>query len=327
MTDTIRVVATTLALAAAILACASRAPAEPGLLLIAHGSPSPEWNRPVLDFGQRVAVEVKKKGRFKAVRTAMLEAAEPNVPTAVAELEAAGCDRIVAVPLFVAPTGHTHFDVPAVLGIYSSPRTAAVLEQDGVKAARPKVPITLTQTLSEGEVLPKYALDQVRKLSKTPKDEALVLLAHGDPEHQMLADRLMRQIATHCCGEAGVGYADWAYIGVGQEYLSDGVAAVKTALRHRKRVLVVGIYVSTSAAKIHQRCVATVQHRESGFDPFRGKDVAMSDAPVVAHPEFLRGVLEIAHTALTAAPTGMPAHGTGRESRVTGADLPSLPRS
>lgn len=281
-----------------VVSTSSPAFAEPGLLLVAHGSPSPEWNQPVFDLGTRVAEEVTKRGGFKAVRTALLEAAQPDIPTAVAELESAGCDRIIAVPLFVAPTGHTHFDVPAALGIYASPRTSAVLAEEGATAARPKVPITLTQTLAEDEILLEYALQEVRKISKTPQQEALIVLAHGDPEHALLADRLMRRITTYCCGEAGIGYGDWAFIGVGQEYLSQGVPSVETALQHRKRALVVGIYLSTSAAKIHARRVAAMPHREAGVDPFTGKDVALSEGAIIQHPAFLGWILDSAYAAI-----------------------------
>jgi len=290
-----------LAVMIGVAATQSPALADPGLLLIAHGSRSAEWNKPVLDFGGQVAEEVKKTGRFKAVRTAMLEAAKPDIPTAVAELEAEGCDRIIAVPLFVAPSAHTHFDVPAVLGIYTSPRTSRVLVQEGAQAARPKVAITVTQTMSEGQVLPKYALDQVRKLSKSPKEEALVILAHGDPEHQLLADRLMRQVTTYCCGEAGIGYGDWAFIGMGQEYLSHGVPAIRTALEHKKRVLVVGLYVASSAAKIHRRVVA-MQQPGKEFDPFRGKEVIFSDEAIIGHPDSLRWVLDAAQGGISPVP-------------------------
>ena len=273
---------------------ASPAVADPGLLLVAHGSPSPEWNGPVLEFGRRVAKEVEKRGRFKAVRTAMLEFAKPDVPTAVAELEAAGCDRIIAVPLFIAPSGHTHFDVPAVLGIYWSPKIAAVLAGEGAKAAQPKLPIVLTQTLSESDILDKYVLDQVRKLSKSPKDEALVLLAHGDPEHHLLIERLMRRIATYCCGEAGISFGDWASVGVGQKYAANGVPAIQNALEHRNRVLVVGVYVSITAAKIHQRSEKRVRGHGPASAPFREADVALSDELAINHPAFLQGVLEAA---------------------------------
>ena len=39
-----------------------RAYAEPGLLIIAHGAPMPEWNSPVLELGQKVAAQVRKGG-------------------------------------------------------------------------------------------------------------------------------------------------------------------------------------------------------------------------------------------------------------------------
>jgi hypothetical protein len=245
---------------------------------------------------------MKKEGRFRAVRTALLESAQPDIPTAVAELEAAGCDRIVAVPLFVAPSGHTHFDVPAVLGIYSSSSTAATLAAEGAKAARPKVPLALTQTLAEGPVLSDYALEQVRKLSKSPKDEAVVLLAHGDPDHHLLIERRMRQIATRCCGEAGIGYADWAYIAVGQEYASQGIPAIRAALEHKKRVLVVGLYVSSSAQAIHRRAVATMSKREAGDDPFQGKDIVFSSEPILSQPDLLDWITKTSAAALPAEP-------------------------
>jgi len=264
----------------------SLAAADPGLLLVAHGSPSAEWNKPVIEFGRRAAAEIKKDGRFKAVRIAMLEAAQPNVPTAIAELESEGCDRIVAVPLFVAPSGHTHFDVPAVLGIYSSPTVAATLASEGVKPAKPKVPIILTNTLSDGDVLQKYALAEVRKLSKTPQEEAIVILVHGDPEHQLLVERMLRHVTTYCCGEAGISYGDWVSIGMGQDYQAETAPVIKAALEHKKRVLIVGLYLSTTASAIQQLSAKAANPHHPPL-PFSQQTVALSDAAVVDHPELL----------------------------------------
>ncbi len=276
----------------------ARSTAAPGLLLVAHGSPSPEWNKPLLAFGEKVAAKLSENGQYKAVRTAMLEAAQPDVATAVAELQAAGCSRIVAIPLFVAPSGHTHFDVPAVLGIYRSPAILTALAQEGANIARPSVPIVLTLTVSQGGVLEKFASEEVRRLSKAPADEAVVILAHGDPDHQLLVDRHMRRVVTCCCGQSGIDYGDWAYIAVGQEYHSAGVSAIQTALQHKKRVLVVGLYISTSAAKIYARAVAMPCHHESKSDPFQGQDVVFSDATIVAHPALMQWVLDTAGSAL-----------------------------
>ncbi len=292
---------------AGVLAC-EIACADPGLLLIAHGSPSAAWNQEVLDLGQRVAEEVGKTGEFCAVRTAFLEAAQPDVPTALAELEAQGCDRIVAVPLFIAPSGHSHFDVPLVLGTFFSPPIAKALAEEGLRAAQPKVPVMVTCTLDEGDLLPQFVIDQVRKLSKAPQDEALVILLHGDPDHQLLIERLMRRIATQACGATGIQYADWASIGMGmQDFRTQGAFAISRALEHKRRVLVAALYLATSAEEIHRR--ATARHGQSAHDSpsnspqnstdnlFDG-DVVFSAEKLISHPGLLAWVVQTARAAV-----------------------------
>jgi len=273
--------------------------ADPGLLLVAHGSSNPEWNKPVLELGIRIATEVARRGKFKAVQTALMEEAQPDIPKAVAQLEAAGCDRIIAVPLFIAPTSHTHFDVPAALGVYSSPKTTMALKQEGTEPARSRVPITLTQTVSEDDIILRYVVQEVLKLSKSPREEAFILLAHGDPDHNLLIDRLMRRIATNCSGETGIGYGDWAYIGVGQEFRHNGVPVIETALQYRKRVLVVGLYLSSSADRIYQRQIAPKSGKDAVSNLFTGKDVVFSEATIIQHPEFINWVLDSAYAALS----------------------------
>ncbi|HID21670.1 MAG TPA: hypothetical protein EYP14_04640, partial [Planctomycetaceae bacterium] len=174
----------------AFLFLAASTPAWPktGLLVIAHGARSKHWNEPVIELGRRVERLALESGEFSAVRTAMLELTQPDIPTAVEELQRAGCERIVAVPLFIAPSGHTLFDVPAVLGIFFSPELKAALNREGLTTARPSVPVVLTETLGE-ELLAEFVLSEVRRLSKQPEDEALVLLAHGSHDHGPLVER------------------------------------------------------------------------------------------------------------------------------------------
>jgi sirohydrochlorin ferrochelatase len=283
---------------ATMATCPSNASAAPGVLLIAHGSPSPEWNRPVLGFGKIAEEAILARGGVTAVRTALLEAAEPSIPAAVKELEAAGCDRIIAIPLFIAPSGHTHFDVPAALGIYTSPETSKALAAEGAVPAVPRVPIVLLPTLSEGDLLQQYVVDQVRKLSKSPQEEAIILLAHGDPEHELLVERLLRRIASYGCGQTGIDDADWASIGVGQEYLAQGIPVINAALERKKRVVVVGLYLSTTAAKIHARHGKAAQGHSPAITSTRTGDVVFSEEPLIAHPGCLNWVVESVHNTL-----------------------------
>jgi hypothetical protein len=227
-----------------------------GVLIVAHGSPSPAWNQPILDFTTRVDKEAVHNGLCDTVCTAFLEFATPDIPSQVAHLEELGCDRIISIPLFIIASSHTHFDVPAVLGIYSSQSVLKVLEGEGVKVARSKIPITLTNTCSEeGNLLEEFLLAQIRELSVDPKDESLVILLHGDSLHNGLIEEKMRALASYCCGETGIRSADWASIGVGQDYLETGISTISRAIEHNPRVLVVSLYVSTTAKKIHDRVV------------------------------------------------------------------------
>jgi hypothetical protein len=245
---------------------------------------------------KKIGEKIPPGGAFRAVRTAFLEFAEPDVPAMVKELEQAGCDRIVAVPLFIAPSGHSHFDVPAVLGVYDSPSIREVIAEEGGAVAVPKVPVVLTGTMEEGDCLDAFALEEVRALSKSPKDEAIVFLLHGDGGHSGLIEDMMRRIATHCCGEAGISYANWASIAVGQEYAERGIPAIQRALERKKRVLVVGLYISMSAKRIHERAMQGLKDhagRPQG-DPFKDRDVAFSDRALISSPSTLQWVVESA---------------------------------
>lgn len=279
------------------------ASADPGLLIVAHGSPSASWNEPVLQLEKKVGENIHPGSAFRAVRTAFLEFAKPDVPTVLEELERAGCDRIVAVPLFIASSGHSHFDVPAVLGVYDSPSIRAMIAEEGGRMAVPKVPVVLAGTMAEGDCLDAFALEEVRALSKSPKEEGIVFLLHGDGGHSGLIEDMMRRIATRCCGEAGISYADWASIGVGQEYGVRGIPAIQRALEHRNRVLVVGLYVSLSAKRIHERAMQglTDHAGRPKADPFKDQDVAFSDKALISSPVTLKWVID---SALHAAGSG-----------------------
>lgn len=277
------------------LACADE---DVGLCIIAHGAPVEGWNAPVRELGRTVAEKAVASGQFKAVRLAMLEFAQPDVPTAISELEAEGCRRIIVVPLFIAPSCHTHFDLPTVLGIYSSPRMKALISEEGGHVALPKVPVVVTQTLGEGDLLCRFAVDEVRQLSEDPREEALVILIHGDAGHQHLVDKTIRRIVTYCCGQTGIDYADWACVGMGQGYAEQALPAYTEALKHKKRVLVVGIYVSSSARSIQERGVRMMPKTLKTFVDSQEDRLIVSTRPgVVTYQETRKWVLDAATNA------------------------------
>ena len=85
--------------------------AETGVILFAHGARDPEWARPLK------AIREAMLGRDSQARVelAFLEFMSPTLPDAIDGLAAAGVRRIEVVPVFMAQSGHTKRDLPALL--------------------------------------------------------------------------------------------------------------------------------------------------------------------------------------------------------------------
>lgn len=227
--------------------------ATAGLLIIAHGAPFPRWNKPVLKLYPQVLKALGTKSPFRAVRIVFMEFAKPTVADGVKELEAAGCDRIVAVPLLLAPSSHSHWDIPALLGLYADPEIAATLKEEGAEVVHSKLPITVTETMHNADMLREIILDRLKKLSSKPEEEAVVVLAHGCPIFQRHWNDMLKRTVIYLCGKTGITRGDWALVHVGQSYAHEGVPVIASAAGERKRVLVVGLYIGMGVDRMHQR--------------------------------------------------------------------------
>lgn len=255
--------------------------AKPGLLIIAHGAPFGKWNTPVLDLEKQVIELLGENNPFAKVKISMMEFAKPTVADGVRELEQAGCSRIVAVPLLIAPSSNSHWDIPALLGIYSDKKMQEELKAEGAEIIRSKLPITVTPTLDCGDLIPEIMLDRVKKLSKTPDNEALVLLAHGDEMISSSWNKLMKRTITYICGKTGISYADYAFVHVGQSYDTEGVSVIAEAAANRKKVIVVGAYLSMGVDGMHKRYTTTFPMKSRAMpgliDPLKGLDISMAE--------------------------------------------------
>ena len=225
------------------------------LLVIAHGSRRQQWNRMFTDLERplkdRLDSVLGAKAAIWQIKLCFLEC-EPTIASAMAQLQRDGCQRVIAVPLFIAPSGHSRWDVPAALGLYSDPHQRKVMQDEGAQPTDSRIPVMLTGPLSTGVVLEQWAAEQIKKISHKPDDEAVVILAHGSPTVAGLWEKLMRRVASNICGTTGITYADWAFVAVGQGYRGAGMAAINQARQVRKRVLVIGLYVGLSAERINK---------------------------------------------------------------------------
>lgn len=80
-------------------------------VLFAHGSRDPLWSRPI----EAVAIRMQQLEPGSVVRCAYLELTEPDLPSAVAELSAAGATDIVVLPMFLGVGRHARQDLPELV--------------------------------------------------------------------------------------------------------------------------------------------------------------------------------------------------------------------
>lgn len=280
----------------AITLAAGVAVAKPGLLVIAHGAPMPEWNQPVLDLEGQIKAELGDDSLFLEVKVALLEFVEPSVTTQVKALEETGCDRIIAVPLFIAPSSHSHWDIPTVLGLYTDAEMRDIIAEEGGEIVETNVPITITETLADGNLLLDSALARVEELSINPDEEALVVVAHGDTGMEPYWDRLLKRTTTYCLGKSGISYGDWATIEIGGGFVYNAVPVIAAAGEERKRVIVIGVYVMSSVKRIAEY----YGPNDETFlnDPFEGFEVLYAERSLLPDPMVTTWIIETALSAV-----------------------------
>lgn len=80
-------------------------------ILFAHGARNPDWAQPILSIREAM---LKRRPEAR-VEVAFLEFIAPQLPQAIDLLVAGGCRDIVIVPIFMAQSGHTKRDLPALI--------------------------------------------------------------------------------------------------------------------------------------------------------------------------------------------------------------------
>jgi sirohydrochlorin cobaltochelatase len=108
------------------------------IVLFAHGSRDPEWAAPFRAL--KSLVEARQPGT--RVELAFLERMAPTLDEAIDAVAAGGARRVLVVPLFLAPGGHTKRDVPALVEAARARHpalairaTSSIGEEPGVLAA------------------------------------------------------------------------------------------------------------------------------------------------------------------------------------------------
>ena len=84
---------------------------QTALVLLAHGSRDPLWQQPM----QAVARSLRAADPAALVACAFVELCAPDLPTAVAQLQAQGATQIRILPLFLGLGQHAREDLPRLV--------------------------------------------------------------------------------------------------------------------------------------------------------------------------------------------------------------------
>lgn len=227
-----------------VLLSVSLMQAKTALVIIAHGSPSQSWNGPVLRLESKL--DSLHIPGIDYCRVALMEYSEPHIATVMADCERQHVDTVFALPLFIQPSSHSEQDIPNILGLRFNALTQAELKEEGIATVHTSMHVVEGPTLNYGDLLQRCLLRQVEKLSEKPNDEALLILAHGDPEYRGFWEAMLEESAEYVRQHTRISYVGTGLVEMGQQMVTDVSPLLLDAAKHKRRILVQGIYLTSS---------------------------------------------------------------------------------
>lgn len=123
-----------------------------GLILFGHGARDPRWREPFERLAAKLQALRSSDDAAGPVALAFLELMEPDLPTAVGQLVAQGCEAITVVPVFFGQGGHIRKDLPELI--------------ERCRESQPDVQIDCAVAVGEDEAVldavAQYCLQQVK---------------------------------------------------------------------------------------------------------------------------------------------------------------------
>ena len=264
-----------------LCAAVSVAKAKNALVVIAHGSPMESWRKPVLELETSVRNQIKaaKLKGIDYVRVALMEYTEPSVASVVKDCEAQGVDSIFALPLFIAPSGHTEEDLPNILGWKYNPYVREELAEEKTEMVKSKLPIVLGPTFYYSYVLEKVMAQRVKSFSKDAANEAVIFLAHGDEERIGFWKSLLGNVSKYVKENCGVTYVDSELIEMGYNFGNELMPLLEKAAQTKKRIFVQGIYLTSDVKRMADR--HKMQERQADLVKARGVEIVYSNEGIL----------------------------------------------
>lgn len=219
------------------------------IIIIAHGAPSPAW-------GAKVTVlESEVKEKLKAVmpdnkylvKVAFMEFNKPTISDIISGFEKEGVTDVLAVPLFISPSGHSLEDIPNILGLAYNPKKRKDLIEEGTDLVSTRIKIQISPLLNYGDLIPNIILDRVKNNIDENQKEALMLVAHGSPEYAPHWEEMLERVEDKVKDNTSIDKYDFAFVEMGQHFKENALPKIEKLQKNGYKVILQGIYLSSGA--------------------------------------------------------------------------------
>ncbi|MEK6643600.1 MAG: CbiX/SirB N-terminal domain-containing protein [Planctomycetota bacterium] len=216
-----------------------------GVLLVNHGSRSSTWRQALLDLEREVTEPLRRGGIVKEVRTAFMEYTEPSIATQLKAFDASGYTDVIIVPLFLTVSTHSFDDIPTIIGAKEDAHSLEALKLEKIERYTPRARVRITPLLDFTSVLQENVLNRVKKLSRRPSEEGLVLIAYGDQTYSQEWSDLLKKVADFVKHNTGITDYSYGWCGHVARYSPDATtAAIREVLTTKTTAIVIPVLVA-----------------------------------------------------------------------------------
>lgn len=216
-----------------------------GILLVNHGSHSETWRQALLDLETNVKKHILSNGDVQGIKTAFMEYSEPSIATRLKEFDEEGYTDVIIVPVFLTVSPHTFDDIPTIIGQKEDPQSKEMLKIENIERYTPKAKTYLAPNLDFTDILKKNVLRRVKKLSRNPGEEGLVLIGYGDETYDKEWSELFNKVAEYVKLEVGISEHTYGWCGHIAHYSPEKTTeAVNAVLKRKQTAIVIPVLVA-----------------------------------------------------------------------------------
>lgn len=218
-----------------------------GVLLVNHGSRRKAWRDMLVDVERAIDDRLLALPNVVAVKTAFNEYTEPSVATQMKWFDDEGFDEVIVLPLFLTVGGHVNLDIPNLIGIKNDRDVLEELPKHGVPVYRPRVRVTLLQTMDATDFLQKNILRRTQSLlgDRDGSSVGVTLATYGDTKFNQQWEELMAELGVYLQQQLGIDVVNWAWSGHLVNYsLEPTKKAINQVLAEKEKNILISVYVA-----------------------------------------------------------------------------------